>query len=75
MPMLNAFGDAGTGLFWIILSIIVLIASLFAIVKMASLIIVGPIARAVGKAVNYSFPGRWAVFNDIILFILVVIPL
>jgi sodium-dependent phosphate cotransporter len=68
MPMLRSFGDAGTGLFWIILSIVVLIASLFSIVKVASLLISGPIAKGVNKALNASFPGKFAPLTEIVLF-------
>lgn len=70
MPMLNAFGDAGTGLFWIILSIIVLIASLFSIVKVASLIIVGPVAKGLSRALNASFPGKFKWLTEVVLFII-----
>jgi sodium-dependent phosphate cotransporter len=69
VPMLNAFGDGGTGLFWIIISIIVLIACLFGIVKVISLLIVGPIARAVRIAVNATFPKPFGFVSEIILFI------
>lgn len=69
MPMLKAFGDAGTGLFWIILSIVVLIASLFAIVKVASLIIVGPIAKHLSRALNAAFPGKLKWLSEVILFL------
>lgn len=69
MPMLRAFGDAGTGLFWIVLSIVTLIVALFSIVKVASLIIVGPIAKQLSRALNASFPGkmRWA--TQVVLFL------
>ena len=70
MPMLRAFGDGGTGLFWIILSIIVLIASLFGIVKVLSLFIVGPIAKGVTKALNASFPGYFKWVSQVILFLI-----
>lgn len=70
MPMLRAFGDAGTGLFWIILSIVVLIASLFSIVKVASLIIVGPIAKGLSRALNASFPGKFKWLTEVVLFII-----
>jgi solute carrier family 34 (sodium-dependent phosphate cotransporter) len=69
VPMLNAFGDGGTGLFWIIISIIVLIACLFGIVKVISLLIVGPIARAVRISVNATFPKPFGFVSEIILFI------
>ena len=71
MPMLKAFGEAGTGLFWIILSVVVLIASLFGIVKVLSLLIVGPVAKGVRKALNSSFPGgnkfKW--LTQVVLFV------
>lgn len=67
--MLNAFGDAGTGLFWILISIIVLIASLFSIVKVASLIITGPIAKLVGLALNANLPGKFKWATQVILFV------
>jgi sodium-dependent phosphate cotransporter len=70
MPMLRAFGDGGTGLFWIILSIIVLISSLFGIVKVLSLFIVGPIAKGVTKALNASFPGYFKWVSQVILFLI-----
>lgn len=69
MPMLKAFDDAGTGLFWIILSIVVLIASLFSIVKVASLLITGPIAKGVNRALNAKFPGKLAPLTEIVLFL------
>lgn len=70
IPMLKAFGDGGTGLFWIILSIIVVIASLFGIVKVLSYLIVGPIATGVRVAVNASFPGKFKWLTEIVLFII-----
>lgn len=70
MPMLRAFGDGGTGLFWIILSIVVLIASLFSIVKVASLIIVGPIAKGLSRALNASFPGKFKWLTEVVLFLI-----
>jgi len=70
MPMLEAFGDGGTGLFWIILSIAVLIACLFGIVKVLSLLIVGPIAKGVRIAVNASFPKPFGWMTEILLFII-----
>lgn len=69
MPMLHAFGDAGTGLFWIILSIVTLITALFSIVKVASLIIVGPIAKVLSLALNASFPGKFKWTTQIVLFL------
>ena len=69
IPMLRSFGDAGTGLFWIILSIAVLIACLFGIVKVLSLLIVGPIAKGVRKGLNASLPGKMKWFTQVILFI------
>ncbi|CAF0850978.1 unnamed protein product [Brachionus calyciflorus] len=69
MPMLRSFGDGGTGLFWIIISLIVLIACLFGIVKVLSLLIVGPIAHGVRKAINASFPGKMKWFTQVVLFI------
>ena len=45
MPMLKSFGDGGTGLFWILFSLFILLASLFGIVKVFSMLIVGPIAK------------------------------
>ena len=70
MPMLETIGDGGTGLFWIILSIIVLICCLFGIVKVLSLLIVGPIAKAVRIAVNASFPKPFGFATEILLFII-----
>jgi sodium-dependent phosphate cotransporter len=58
MPMLSAFGDAGTGLFWIIVSVVVLIVCLFGIVKVLSLLIVGPIAKGVRKGLNFNLSGK-----------------
>ncbi len=69
MPMLKAFGDGGTGLFWIILSTIVLIASLFGIVKVLSLFIVGPIAEGVRKALNFNLPGKFKWIAQLVLFV------
>lgn len=70
MPMLRAFGDGGTGLFWILLSIVVLIASLFSIVKLASMLISGPIAKCVNKALNCNFPGKCKPFTEVALFLM-----
>jgi solute carrier family 34 (sodium-dependent phosphate cotransporter) len=70
MPMLRAFGDGGTGLFWIILSLIVLIGCLFSIVKVLSLLIVGPIAQGVRVAINASLPGRMKWFTQVILYLI-----
>jgi len=68
MPMLKSFGEGGTGLFWIILSVVVLISSLFGIVKVLSLLIVGPVAKGVRRALNASFPGKFKWFTQVILF-------
>ena len=68
--MIEAIGDGGTGLFWIIFSIIVLIACLFGIVKVLSLLIVGPIAKGVRIAVNASFPKPFRWLTEILLFII-----
>jgi sodium-dependent phosphate cotransporter len=68
--MLKAFGDGGTGLFWILFSLFVLLASLFAIVKVFSLLIVGPIAKGVTKVLNLSFPGKFKWLTQVILFII-----
>lgn len=73
MPMLRAFGDAGTGLFWVILSIVVLIASLFSIVKVVSMIIVGPIAKGLTRALNASFPGKFRWFTQVVLFVIAIL--
>ena len=70
MPMIEGIGDGGTGLFWIILSIVVLIACLFGIVKVLSLLIVGPIAKGVRIAVNASFPKPFGWLTEIVLFII-----
>lgn len=70
MPMLESFGDGGTGLFWIIFSLIVLIACLFLIVRVLSDLVVGPIARGVQTAVNISFPGKFKWASEIPLFII-----
>ena len=70
MPMLKAFGDGGTGLFWILFSLVVLLTSLFGIVKVLGLLIVGPIAKAVTKALNASFPGKFKWLTQVILFII-----
>lgn len=69
MPMLRAFGDGGTGLFWILFSLIVLIASLFSIVKVSSLIIVGPVAKHLSRALNASFSGRLKWLTEVLLFL------
>lgn len=70
MPMIEGIGDGGTGLFWIIFSIIVLISCLFGIVKVLSLLIVGPIAKGVRIAVNASFPKPFGWLTEIVLFII-----
>ena len=69
MPMLKSFGEGGTGLFWIILSVVVLISSLFGIVKVLSLLIVGPVAKGVRRALNASLPGKFKWFTQVILFL------
>ncbi|CAF1011012.1 unnamed protein product [Brachionus calyciflorus] len=68
-PMIKNFGDGLTGLFWIVLSLITLIACLFGIVKILSLIIIGPIAQFVRKIINASFPGKLKWLTQIALFI------
>jgi sodium-dependent phosphate cotransporter len=70
MPMLKGIGDTGTGLFWIIFSVGVLIGCLFGIVKVLSLLIVGPIAKGVRKAINASLPGKLKWFTQVILFVI-----
>lgn len=68
MPMLKSFGDGGTGLFWIIFSLITLMSSLFAIVKILSLLISGPIAKGVHKAINASLSGKLKWLTQFVLF-------
>ena len=68
MPMLKAFGDGGTGLFWIIISLLFLLGCLFGIVKILSLIIVGPIAHGIRRAINAEFPGKLKFLMQVILF-------
>lgn len=68
MPMLKAFGDGGTGLFWIIISLVLLLSCLFSIVKVLSLIIVGPIAQMIRRAINAEFPGKFKFLMQVILF-------
>lgn len=63
MPMVKALGDGGTGLFWIIMSIVVLIACLFGIVKVLSLLIVGPIAKAVNTGREKQNPNHFELSN------------
>jgi sodium-dependent phosphate cotransporter len=70
VPMLRSFGDAGTGLFWIVLSIVVLIVCLFSIVKVLSLLIVGPIAKGVRRGLNASLPGKMKWLTQVILFVI-----
>ncbi|RMZ97001.1 sodium-dependent phosphate transport 2B-like [Brachionus plicatilis] len=69
MPMLNSFGDGGTGLFWIIFSLVVHLTCLFGIVKIFSQLIEGPIAHGIRKIMNASLPGKWKVFNNLLLFV------
>ena len=69
MPMLRRFGDSGTGLILIILSIVGLLVSLFAIVKVFSAIIIGPIAKLVTQALNNSFPGKFKWLTQVALFL------
>ena len=69
MPMLKSFGEGGTGVFWIILSVVVLISSLFGIVKVLSLLIVGPVAKGVRRALNASFPGKFKWLTQVVLFL------
>jgi sodium-dependent phosphate cotransporter len=68
MPMLRSFGDAGTGLFWIIVSVVVLIGCLFGIVKVLSLLIVGPIAKGVRRGLNFSLSDKFKLLTHTILF-------
>lgn len=68
LPLIERIGDGFAGLFFIILSLIILTASLFGIVKILSLFIVGPIARGVRSAVNASLPGKMKWFTQVILF-------
>lgn len=68
LPLVERIGDGFTGLFFIILSLIILTACLFGIVKILSLFIVGPIARGVRSAVNASLPGKIKWFTQVILF-------
>ena len=68
MPLLKNFGESGTGVFWIIFSILGLLLSLFAIVKVFSEIIIGPIAKCVTKALNASFPGKFEWLTQVVLF-------
>jgi solute carrier family 34 (sodium-dependent phosphate cotransporter) len=69
MPLLRIFGESGTGVFWIIFSILSLLFSLFAIVKVFSEIIIGPIAKCVTRALNASFPGKFKWLTQVILFL------
>ena len=69
MPMLRAFGDGGTGIFWIIMSIIILLICLFGIVKSLSMFISGPIAKVIRIAINYTLPRPFKWVSYCILFI------
>ena len=69
VPMLVSIGDAGTGLFWIIFSIIIIIVCLFGIVKTLSVIIVGPIEYGVKRALNASLTGKFSWIVEILLFL------
>lgn len=68
IPMLKLLGEGGTGLFWIILSIIVIIGCLIAITNVLSLMITGPIAKSFRISINYSFSGRLKWMSQFILF-------
>ena len=70
VPLVISIGDAGTGLFWIILSLVVIIICMFGIVKVLSLIIVGPIESWVNKALNANLPGKLSWFTECLLFII-----
>lgn len=70
MPMLEAFGDGGTGIFWIIVSLAIHLGSLFGIVKIFSVLIEGPISEGIRKVLNASLFGSWKILNNTLLFIL-----
>ena len=70
--MLRAFGEGGTGLFWVILSILVLLASLFGLVKAINLIIVGPIAKTLGAILIKKLPGPFKWVSQLLLFIVAI---
>ena len=70
MPMLRSFGDGGTGLFWVIFSIIVLLTSLFSLVKAISLLICGPISKNLGIILTKKFPRPFHWVSQVILFII-----
>ena len=69
MPMLRSFGDGGTGLFWVIVSIIVLLGSLFALVKAISLLICGPISKNIGILMTKKFPRPFHWVSQVIMFL------
>lgn len=68
MPMIKSIGDGGTGLFWIIMSLFTLIFSLYAIVKVLSMLISGPIAIGVCNTINISFLPNFKWINHFFLF-------
>jgi sodium-dependent phosphate cotransporter len=70
VPLVVQLGDAGTGLFLIIISLIIIIICLFGIVKVLSLIIVGPIEHGVNRALNANLPGILSWFTETLLFII-----
>ena len=67
-PLIDVIGERPTGSVVILLSIIILIICLFAIVKVLSMLISGPIAKCVSEAINASFPGRFRWLTHFILF-------
>ena len=69
LPMLKTLGDGGTGLVWIIVSLIINLTCLFGIVKIFSQLIEGPISTDIRKIMNASLPGKWKVFNNFLIFI------
>ncbi|CAF0828596.1 unnamed protein product [Brachionus calyciflorus] len=68
MPMIKYFGDVLTGFFMIAISLLILLSCLYGMVNVLSLIIVGPIANWVRKAMNASFPGKMRWFTNFFLF-------
>ncbi len=67
-PLIDSLGDFKTGIILIVLSILILIFSLYWIVKVLSLFIVGPIAKGIRIALNASLPGKFRLFTQFILF-------
>ncbi|RUS74012.1 hypothetical protein EGW08_018211, partial [Elysia chlorotica] len=56
-------GDKTAGIILLILALIIILASLFGVVKILNSMLKGPVAKAIQKTVNADLPGKWAYFT------------